>query len=313
MPLTIAHRGASADAPENTLAAVRRAIHDGTDFVEVDLRLTRDEALVVMHDDTLVRTTDAAARFPLRSPWRVRDFCLDELQRLDAGTWFGPHYGGETVPTLEQVIDLVDQAGVGLLVELKTSGVGATEARALANALHSRRRYLERALVAGRLIVQSFDCEAMREHRTAAPEIRVGLLGRPSIGQLPELSRWVDHVNPNHLKVDRCYVNHVRSAGMQCWVWTVNHPVLMGRAMRLGVDGIITNHSDQTNRIREHGARNCPNADQTGQKYTVTCPDANGVTNGDTLTCVVTDPNGQIGRAQVNFDAHGSYRWQVIP
>jgi glycerophosphoryl diester phosphodiesterase len=256
VPRTIAHRGASAEAPENTLAAIRRAIADGADFVEVDVRLTRDGALVLMHDETLVRTTDVAACHPLRSPWRTRDLRLDELQSLDAGGWFAPTYCGEPVPTLEQAIELVDRAGVGLLVELKTSGNSASEAGALVDVLRSRRGYLDRALSSDRLVVQSFDWDAMGEHRTAAPDIPVGLLGRPQVAQLPELSQWADFVNPNHLKIDRSYVDRVRSTGMQCWVWTVDHPVLIGRATRIGVDGIITNHPHRANHIRERGIWN---------------------------------------------------------
>ena len=256
VPLTIAHRGASGSAPENTLAAVRRAIADGADFIEVDARVTHDGAVVVMHDETLVRTTDAPARYPLRSPWRTQDLRLDELQSLDAGEWFASTYCGEPVPTLEQVIELVESAGVGLLVELKTSVDAAAEARALLDALRSRPAYLDRALYDDRLVVQSFNWDAMRAHRAAAPEIPVGLLGRPHVARLPELSRWVRYVNPHHLKIDRSYVARVRSAGMKCWVWTVDHPVLIGRATRLGVDGIITNHPQHANHIRERGHGN---------------------------------------------------------
>lgn len=256
MPLTIAHRGASAKAPENTLAAIRRAIADGADFVEVDARLTRDGALVLMHDENLVRTTDAAARHPLRSPWRTRDLRLDELQGLDAGAWFAPRYCGEPIPTLKQAIELVDHAGVGLLIELKTSGNAVCEVSALVDVLRSVPGYLDRALSTDRLVVQSFDSDAMKEHRTAAPEIPVGVLGRPTVAQLPELSQWAGFVNPHHLKIDRSYVDRVRSTGMQCWVWTVDHPVLIGRATRIGVDGIITNHPHQANHIRGRGIWN---------------------------------------------------------
>lgn len=256
MPLTIAHRGASAEAPENTLAAVRRAIADGADFVEVDARLTNDGAAVLMHDETLVRTTDAAARYPLRAPWRTRDLRVDELRGIDAGAWFAPSYRGEPVPTLEQVIDLVDLTGVGLLIELKTSSNAASEASTLVDVLRSRPAYLDRALSTDRLVVQSFSWDAMKEHRSAAPEIPVGLLGRPPVAQLPELSGWASFVNPNHFRIDRSYVGRVHSTGMQCWVWTVDHPVLIGRATRLGVDGIITNRPREAEQIRERGIWN---------------------------------------------------------
>jgi glycerophosphoryl diester phosphodiesterase len=85
-PLTIAHRGASAEAPENTLAAVRRAVELGADAVELDVQRSRDGALNVMHDTTLERTTSVRQAFPGRAPWRVADFNLDEIRRLDAGS-----------------------------------------------------------------------------------------------------------------------------------------------------------------------------------------------------------------------------------
>src|SRR5689334_10492901 len=92
--LAVAHRGASDVAPENTLPAVRRAVAAGADLVEVDLRRARDGALVVLHDATLARTTDAARRLPGRAPWRVEDLTLAEVRLLDAGSWKDPRFAG---------------------------------------------------------------------------------------------------------------------------------------------------------------------------------------------------------------------------
>src|SRR5688500_13615694 len=98
--LAIAHRGARARAPENTLAAVREAAALGADAVEVDVQRTRDGALVLVHDATLSRTTDAASRLPRRGPWSVGSMTLREIRRLDAGSWKAPEYAGQRVPTL---------------------------------------------------------------------------------------------------------------------------------------------------------------------------------------------------------------------
>src|SRR3954449_1736702 len=90
--VVIAHRGASAYGPENTLATYKQAIRMKADYVELDLQMTKDGQLIAMHDETLARTTNAKELFPSRSPWRVKDFTLEEISRLDAGSWFNKAY-----------------------------------------------------------------------------------------------------------------------------------------------------------------------------------------------------------------------------
>jgi glycerophosphoryl diester phosphodiesterase len=242
-PLVVAHRGASAQAPENTLAAVRRAVALGVDMVEVDVQRTRDGALVLMHDASLVRTTDVRARFPRRSPWGVADLTLDELRTLDAGSWHSPLYAGERVPTLGEVLDLLEPTGVGLLLELKRPDLHPGVVDDLAVELVRRPRQLRAPRPAG-LVVQSFNVPAMKELKTRLPQLPVGLLGRPAPDNLPALGSWADQVNPQHLRADGDYVEAVRQAGLDCLVWTVDRPRGMARALGLGVDGIISNRPD---------------------------------------------------------------------
>src|SRR5690349_20560695 len=97
-PWVVAHRGASHVAPENTLSALRSALAAGAEMVEVDVRRTADGALVLLHDQSLMRTTDVEVLYPSRAPWRVQDFTLDEICGLDAGAWWSPTYAGESVP-----------------------------------------------------------------------------------------------------------------------------------------------------------------------------------------------------------------------
>lgn len=123
-PVNIAHRGASAYAPEHTLPAYSLAIEMGADYVEQDLQLTRDGVLICMHDTTLERTTNVEEVFPDRATeverrgerhqvWRVADFTLEEIKTLDAGSWFGEEFAGTRVPTFQEAIDLVKgQAGI---------------------------------------------------------------------------------------------------------------------------------------------------------------------------------------------------------
>lgn len=240
-PLNIAHRGASDDAPENTLAAIRRAIALGADMVEVDVQRTRDGELVLLHDTTLLRTSDVREVFPTRDPWRVADFTYDELRRLDAGSWKGSAFDGEPIATLAETLEVISASDAGVLVELKAPDLYPGVVSDVVAALRKHPDLVGSAASAGRLVVQSFDFAAMKEHKTLAPEIPVGLLGLPARQYLPALGSWADQVNPHHLAVDRAYVDEVHRLGMQCHVWTVNHSYLMRRVLRAGVDGVITN------------------------------------------------------------------------
>lgn len=233
---TIAHRGASAAAPENTLAAIRRAAELRSDLVEVDVQRTRDGALVLVHDADLARTTDAARVLPHRAPWRVRDLTLDEIGRLDAGSWFSPQYAGEPVPTLEQALGLLATTGTGLQLEAKQPrhhpGITADVAAAL------------RAHPLDRLAVQSFDHGAMRDFAGLAPAVPVGLLGHPPVRRLQALAGWARQVNPRHRRATPAYVDAIHAAGLECLVWTVDRPADLARVLALGVDGVITNRPD---------------------------------------------------------------------
>lgn len=241
--LNIAHRGASEAAPENTLAALRRAIAADADLVEVDVQRTADGVPVLMHDTTLARTTDVRRRFPHRAPWRVADFRHDEIRTLDAGGWKSPVFAGERVPTLEEALDVLRPSATGLLAELKAPelypGIVADVAALVGAAPGSADQ-----VAAGRLVVQSFDVPAMKDLKTRAPWLPVGLLGAPARANLPALASWADQVNPRHSAVDAAYVAEVHRLGMGCLVWTVNRRAAMRRALRLGVDGVITNRPE---------------------------------------------------------------------
>ncbi len=239
--VNVAHRGASAYAPENTLAAVRKAIARDADVVEFDVRRTRDGALVLVHDATLDRTTDVRRVFPRRAPWRVTDFTHAELMRLDAGSWKSQEYAGERIPTLTEALEVLALSRVGALVELKAPATSRGITAAVAAAVHASPT---------RSVVQSFDHVAMRELKQAAPYVSVGLLGSPARSLLPSLADWVDQVNPHHRRVDRAYVEDVHASGMQCFAWTTDRASAMRRLIRLGVDGVITNRPDLLHRVR---------------------------------------------------------------
>jgi glycerophosphoryl diester phosphodiesterase len=129
-PWLVAHRGASAYAPENTIPAFKLAADQGADFVEFDLQLTKDRQIVCLHDNSLERTTDVEQVFPDRARkvgeapqasqrWMLEDFTLAEIRRLDAGSWFDAQYRGTTIPTFAETIDAL-RGRSGLFIELKT-------------------------------------------------------------------------------------------------------------------------------------------------------------------------------------------------
>lgn len=247
--LTVAHRGASAYVPENTLPAVRRAIAMDADLVEVDVQRSRDGALVLMHDTTLARTTNAVRLFPRRAPWHVADFTYDELCRLDAGSWKSADFAGERIPTLEEAVEVIRRSGSGLLLEVKAPELYPDIAPEVVGALRAVPGYVDTAVRTGRLVVQSFDTAVLKAVKTEDPALPVGLLGTPSRATLPALGSWADQLNPSHFTVDKGYVAEVHRHGLACLVWTVDRGPAIRRALRMGVDGVITNRPDVVRRI----------------------------------------------------------------
>ena len=241
---TVAHRGASGMAPENTLAAIERAVALRCDLVEIDVQRTRDGVLVLVHDPDLARTTDAARVLPGRAPWRVGDLTYRELLRLDAGSWFSPAYAAERIPTLEQAIELLRDGDTGLLLEVKKPARQPGIEADIRAALRRFPRFVAAAASDRRLVVQSFDHGAMRRFAALEPAVPVGLLGRPPLRRLRRLARWASQVNPHHRAATPAYVAAVQSAGLSCQVWTVDRPDDMRRVLGLGVDGVITNRPD---------------------------------------------------------------------
>jgi glycerophosphoryl diester phosphodiesterase len=229
--LNIAHRGASALAPENTIAAFERAVELGADAIEFDIHLSRDGELVVIHDDTLDRTTDGSGP--------VRERRLGELMRLDAGRWFGEGFAGQRIPRLDEVLDRF--AGkVPLALEIKA---GSTFFPGIEEKVVSALR--ERAAI-DHAAVASFDHYALRRLKEIEPTIRTAalLVGRPV-----SLSALAGPAKADGLALEASFVTTTeveacRAAGLKLVVWVVNEPAQMRHFISLGVDGIITDYPD---------------------------------------------------------------------
>jgi glycerophosphoryl diester phosphodiesterase len=242
--LTVAHRGSSAAAPENTLAAFRLGVEQGSDLIESDVQRSKDGALVLMHDTTLARTTNVEQVFPDRSPWRVRDFTMAEITLLDAGSWKSPEFAGERVPTLSEMVEVVRSTRSGILLEIKSPATYPGIEADVAQEFGRSPGYLASATAADQLVVQSFDWASMRRFKAVQPEVPVGLLGTPPVGQLPELALWADQVNPLYGSFDAAYAARVQQLGMDVLTWTVDSEADMAAVLDRGVDGVITNRPD---------------------------------------------------------------------
>lgn len=240
----VAHRGASAYAPENTLAAFRLAKSRHADVFELDVQETKDHRLVVLHDATLARTTNVEKVYPGRGPWRVSGFTLAQVKRLDAGSWHSSKYKGERVPTLAEVLSSMRGRGLGLLLEIKNPAKYPGIEGRIAAELKRHPSWLVRDPRERRLVVQAFDWNSVRRFHSALPAVPTALLGTPAAGDLPALARFADQINPTYGDLTASYVKKVHAAHMSLQTWTLNDRTRMKRAIGLGVDGIITNKPD---------------------------------------------------------------------
>lgn len=250
-PLVIAHRGASVQYPENTIPAFVAGIDQGADMIEIDVHMNREGDLIVVHDDTFDRTTNVRALHPDRAQVSVGAMTTAEIAALDAGSWKGPSFAGVGVPHLAEVLDLVHATRTGLLLEVKHPAQYPGIAEALVESLTAVPDYLDRALAAGMLVVQSGDWAFVREFHALAPEIPVGVLGRPCPDELRDFATWVDQVNPQYTAADAAFLGHVHELGMSSLVWTVDSVEDMEKAVDLGADGIITNLPDRLIQVVE--------------------------------------------------------------
>lgn len=248
-PLAIGHRGASAQAPENTLAAIDRAAELGVSWVENDVQRTKDGKLVVIHDDSLRRTTNVADVFPHRSPWKVKDFTAAEIARLDAGSWFGSRFAGTRVPTLTRYMRRVEHNHQRLLLEIKNPELYPGIERQILKVLGDE-GWLDRQHLAGRLIVQSFGAGSLRTVHKLAPAVRTALLGTPRVADLPGCADFADGINPSQGSISRNYVAAVHSVTgphgrpLTVFAWTVDDKESARRVARYGVDGVISDKPD---------------------------------------------------------------------
>jgi len=231
--INCAHRGASGHAPENTIAALEKAIAQGAAMAEIDIQQTYDDKFAVFHDDLLDRTTDGAG--PL---WEKT---LAELQTLDAGSWFGPEFIGERIPSLEEVLETT-HGRLPLNIELKLHGHERQLVELVIRTLHDNN--IEDHCLRTSLVT-CFDHQVAVAVKQADSALTVGaILGRQQysagIFHLP-----VDVLSVEKALVDEAFMAAARETEKKVHVWTVNEPEDFRRLIDLGVDAVITNYPDR--------------------------------------------------------------------
>ncbi len=241
VPGLIAHRAGAGTAPEQTLAAVRQALAAGVPSMEVDVQLTKDRQPVILHDATLARTTNVEEVFPDRAPWNLADFTLAEVRTLDAGSWFGPGFTGQRVPTLDELLTAIG-GRAHLVLEVKAPELPGNDQvdEVLAEQLATGQ--LGQVAAAGKLTVSSFNAGWLESFAVAHPDVPVGVLsfGAPSAAQLDVWRGWAEQIHPNFALSQRAQLADARNRGLTSSVWTVNTVAQFRAAVALGPDRIIT-------------------------------------------------------------------------
>ena len=234
----IAHRGFSGEAPENTMAAFRKAIEIGADMIELDVLLSRDGQVVVIHDATLDRTTNGTGN--------VAEHSLAELADLDGGTWFSPAYKNQRIPTLKEVLDLA-RGKILVNVEIKTEAVtdelggGITEKVVELVRTHDMR---------DQVVVSSFDPRALEQMRRLDPGITTAALFNRDLHEGKSPREVMDEVgsrgfNVSHERVDAAVTRICHEMGRPVAVYTVNEVEKMEELLELGVDALFTDFPDR--------------------------------------------------------------------
>lgn len=227
--MVIGHRGDAKNAPENTLISFKRAIEMGADGIELDVQMSKDGHLVVIHDERVDRTTDGIGF--------VKDFTLKEIKRLDAGIKFGKKFSGERIPALYEVFDLVANQNIILNIEIKNGIViyPGIEEKLVEMIMDYNFR--------DRVVISSFNHYSIREVKEIAPELKVGLLYECGLVEPWYIANRMHaySLHPFYFNIIPELVAGCKKNNIKLFPWTVDKKDDMERMIKLGVDAIITN------------------------------------------------------------------------
>ncbi len=240
----IAHRGAKGMAPENTLAAARLAHAQGADMWELDVGLSRDNVPMVLHDESLLRTSNVAVlpAFVHRHPWLLEQLSLAELRGLDAGAWFGPEFKGERLPTLREALELSVQLDFPVNIELKDYGCSAVALRSVVDQTIGLIAELDMAEI---VLISSFSRNCLRLVNAGAPHLKLAVL--VETGDMDDLleaclNLGAAAAHPDSVLVTPKGLGALREAGLAVNIWTVNCAEEAARLAAWGATGLITDY-----------------------------------------------------------------------
>lgn len=230
-PIVIAHRGSSVTAPENTIAAFKKAIEEGTDAIELDVRLSRDNEVIVIHDSRLERTTSGRGK--------VEDFDLERLKKLDAGSWFNPKYSVESIPTLDEVLKLANKK-VGINIEIKQK-------------IKNKNKIINRCVelvhkykLQKSILITSFEHSLVKKVKQLDSVLMTGIIYSPVIHFSASPISLANKYLADVIVVSRNYLRErmildAHKEKKMIFVYTIENRDHFDSMMNLNVDGIITN------------------------------------------------------------------------
>lgn len=229
---TIAHRGASGYCPENTLSAFDMAVEMKADYIELDLQLTKDGVIVVIHDLKVDRTTNGKGR--------VIDYTFEELCQLDAGSWFSPKFAGERILTFEEILTRYKHK-IGLLIELKKPSVNPGIEDSVVSLLtkHDWKSYGE-----NQIIIQSFEQDSMKKMSSLQPDLPIGVLVNYPINknEVAAIAEYAAFLNPKWTLVNKKLLNNLSAHNLNTFIWTIRNKKELDQIRQYSVDGIATDY-----------------------------------------------------------------------
>lgn len=239
--LTIAHRGASAFAPENTIAAFDKAIDLNVDFIELDVQMTKDQHLVVIHDLTVNRTTNGTGA--------IKNLTLQEIKELDAGSWFSKTFQSEKIPTIDEVLERY-RGKTGLLIDLKSPSIYPGIEKKLAEKLWHYKLQQE-------IRVQSFNLTSIKTFRSLLPSIQYGLVINHSISyyKLTKYANDIDFINIHERFISNMLIKFAHSKGINIYAWSVHDASTVRKLLFYKIDGITADSPKLISSIKDGKSR----------------------------------------------------------
>lgn len=256
-PVLIGHRGAAGTAPENTVAAMKDGRASGADFFEIDVQLSADGVPFLFHDNTPARTTNVEEVFPGREDDPITSFTWDELQQLDAGSYFSEQYAGEKIPHFDAAAEIANR-NTGVFIEIKSPANSPGIEEVVAKSLYEDEEWNE-LLEADKIEVLSFDEASNQRFAEIAPDVPLQqLVGTvPDSATLERYATFADSFGTNYRTLDEAGAQRVKDAGLGLGVYTVNSTEAYEQAVDLGVDRVTGDFPIQFSR-HERGLKVFP-------------------------------------------------------